>query len=164
MLRSLLAFLAGDLKDWLINELERQGHTATNDLLNSIEVAINEIGNGFEITGEYLYYGRFVDTGRRAGTKKVPISALLDWIRVKKIDLRGNSEKSVAFAIQTAIFKKGIPTDGDKSKLRWMSGTLEAKEEEIDKRVREIAGTYVDTVFDNMIENTKKLFTESTAA
>lgn len=153
-----LDILAGWIQRILIEELERQGHKATGQLINSVEVAVNDITDGFEIVGQHLYYGRFVDTGRKAGVKRVPIDALIDWIRVKKMDLRGNSERQVAFAIQRAIYNKGIPTDGDQRKKRWMSGTLEAKALEIDEKIREIAGYYVDLVFDNMIERSKKEF------
>lgn len=153
-----LEILAGWIQKLLIEELERQGHKATGQLINSVEVAVNEIADGFEIQGHHLYYGRFVDTGRKAGVKRVPIDALIDWLRIKKMDLRGNSERQVAFAIQRAIYNKGIPTDGDQKKKRWMSGTLEVNAQEIDEKIRGIAGYYVDLVFDNMIERTRKEF------
>lgn len=159
-----LTHIANWLKIKLQDELERQGHVATADLGNSIEVAVEEIRNGFELKGSYLYYGRYVDTGRAPGVTRVPIDALLDWIRVKGITFEGKSELQTAFAIQTSIFNKGIPTDGDRDKLRWMSGTLEANETELDAMIREAAGSYVTTIFNNMIEEAQKAFYETEIA
>lgn len=160
----LLNHIADFLRAALVKELEDQGHVATGNLLKSIEVVVEEIKDGFEIKGNFLKYGRYVDTGRKPGGKKVPIAALIDWIRVKKIDLRGKSERSVAFAIQTAIFRKGIPTDGDTSKKRWMSRTLEANEEELIKQLRQAAFTNLSLLFSNLIENTQKELNENNLA
>jgi hypothetical protein len=59
------------------------------------------------------FYGEFVIRGRKPGTKKVPISALVAWIKRKRLqgrDKRGRfiSANSLAYAIQTAIYKRGI--------------------------------------------------------
>ena len=153
-----LIHIADYLKRKLQDELARQGHVATGDLGNSIEVVVEEITNGFELKGSYLYYGKFVDTGRAPGVTRVPIDALLDWIYVKGISFEGKSEMQTAFAIQTSIFNKGIPTDGDPDKLRWMSGTIEANETELDALIREAAGSYVTTIFNNLVEESQKAF------
>jgi len=163
-MESALRHIARWLKLKLQDELERQGHVATSDLGNSIEVAVSEITNGFELKGSYLYYGKFVDTGRAAGVTRVPIDALLDWIRVKGISFEGKSEMQTAFAIQTSIYQKGIPTDGNQDKLRWMSGTLDANETELDAMIREAAGSYVTTLFNNMIEESQRAFYDTEIA
>lgn len=61
----------------------------------------------------YVDYFENVNLGRKKQKKKVPISALLDWIKVR--GLRGRDKKgrfipqlSFAFAIQTNIYKFGI--------------------------------------------------------
>jgi len=58
-------------------------------------------------------YGKYVISGRKKFAKKVPISALLKWL--KKIGLQGRNKRgrfishnSLAFAIQTSIWKNGI--------------------------------------------------------
>jgi hypothetical protein len=57
-------------------------------------------------------YGTYVNSGRKSGGKKVPISVLVEWIERKAI-VNGNKEvKSLAFAIQQAIHKEGSPTAG----------------------------------------------------
>lgn len=159
-----LTHIANWLKSQLEAELERQGHIATGDLGNSIEVIVEELTNGFEIKGSYLHYGKYVDTGRAPGVTPVPIDALLDWIRVKNISFEGKSELQTAFAIRNSIFNNGIPTDGDSSKLRWVSGTLENKENELDAMIREAAGSYVTLIFNNMIEESQKAFYETDIA
>jgi hypothetical protein len=132
------------LKVWLIAALERQGHKATGDLINSIDVALEKAMAGMSIVGKFVYYGRFVDTGRRAGITGVPVDELIKWIRVKNIDLRGRKERDVAFAMMFAIKKKGIPSNGAQDKKRFMSGVLEEHETEI--------FNMIDTAFYNLFE------------
>lgn len=164
MLERLKSEVAEWLKAKLNKELEEQGHIATGNLANSIEVTIKRFLDGWEIQGFFLHYGKYVDTGRRAGVKRVPLDALIEWMRVKKMDLRGKSERSVAFAIQTAIFKKGIPTDGDERKKRWISRTLEDNEQEIFDRIQPIMYQFVEVEFTNMIERTRTLLNQQEAA
>lgn len=87
---------------------------ASGKLLNSIgySVEIDTDGNPVLVL-EYIDYFENVNWGRRKEKKRVPISDLLDWIRVRGI--RGRNKKgrfipnlSFAFAIQTNIFKFGI--------------------------------------------------------
>ena len=163
-MREALLNIAEWMRQQLVAELENQGHVATSDLLNSVEVAVDDITGGFEMKGMYLYYGRFVDTGRAPGVTRVPIDALLDWIRVKGITFDGKSERQTAFAIQTSIYNNGIPTDGDSSKLRWMSATLEENQSELDSRIREAAGFYVISIFNNIIESSQQAFNQNEAA
>lgn len=150
-----LIALCNNIKQNLILELQRQGHRATGDLINSLDVVTEQISGAVSIVGRYVYYGRFVDTGRNAGLKGVPIDALIAWIRVKNIDLMGNSEKSVAFAIMNAIKKHGIPTNRDMSKRRFMSGTLERMETQIFDRITEAYGRAVEKEIVNLIEQTQ---------
>lgn len=156
MTQKALQPIAALLQQEVIMELESQGHIATGDLKDSIEATVEAYAGGFKIVGRYLYYGEYVDRGRPPGTKKVPLDALLNWIRVKKINLNGKREKDVAFAIQTAIFKKGIPTDGDDKKKRFVSRTLEANEASIKEMVEAVFYKLVTLSVDNMVEDTQK--------
>ncbi len=164
MLARLKSEVGDFLKGKLNAELEAQGHKATGNLADSIEITIKRFLDGWEIQGRFLHYGKYVDTGRAAGVKRVPLDALIEWIRVKRMDLRGKSERSVAFAIQTAIFKKGIPTDGDERKKRWISRTLEDNEQEIFDRIQPIMYQFVTVEFNNLVERTQKLLNEQAAA
>ena len=87
---------------------------ASGKLLNSIDYEIITDSDGnptLEIS--YIDYFENVNLGRRREKKKVPINALLNWIKVR--GLKGRNKKgqfipnlSFAFAIQTNIFKFGI--------------------------------------------------------
>ncbi len=83
--------------------------------------------------------------GRKPGARKVPISALIKWIKryrlklnVQKRDARGRFRKidininSLAFAIQTSIFKKGI-----KPKRKLFDDFLDGKEDIIAQLIDE---------------------------
>lgn len=156
MLEKLQTDVADFILQELIKELGYQGHIASGKLLDSLEVEVTEAAGLFSIDGRYLTYGKYVETGRKAGVKRVPIDALIEWIRVKRLDLRGKSERSVAFAIQAAIFKKGIPTDGDETKKRFVGRTLDRLESEIINRVDKIVSDFVQIEFDNIIAREQK--------
>ena len=88
---------------------------ATGDLYNSISAKVQNTTRGLQLEITYLDYYKNVNFGRRPGGKKVPIKALMEWIRVrgiKKRDAKGRFAKggikSLAFAIQTNIHKFGI--------------------------------------------------------
>jgi len=70
----------------------------------------SEVSKGDTVTAYMADYGRYVISGRRKFTRKVPISALLDWLQTKGIKPREPkmSINSLAFAIQNAIYKNGI--------------------------------------------------------
>lgn len=156
MIQKALQPIATLLQREVITELEAQGHIATGELKDSIEATVEDYTGGFKIVGRYLYYGDYVNSGRPPGTKKVPLDALINWIRVKKINLNGKREKDVAFAIQTAIFKKGIPSDGDDKKKRFVSRTLEANEVRVKEMVEAVFYKLVKLSVDNMVEDTQK--------
>ena len=88
---------------------------ASGKLLNSLSVTLvpGQGGNAGELQITYEDYFKYVNLGRKAGKKFVPIPAILEWIKVKGI--RGRNKKgqfiprlSFAFAIRQSIFKYGI--------------------------------------------------------
>jgi hypothetical protein len=96
----------------LQKELIGQGHQATGNLVNSFEQRVVKIPNSVALEILMDDYGTYVNDGRKAGGKKVPISVLIEWIERKAI-VNGNKEvKSLAFAIQQTIHKEGTPTSG----------------------------------------------------
>ena len=87
---------------------------ASGQLYNSINGSV-EIGpNGEPIAViEYADYFNNVNFGRRAGVKRVPLSALIEWIKIRGLkgrDKKGRfmSTTNLAWAIQTNIFKYGV--------------------------------------------------------
>jgi hypothetical protein len=91
---------------------------ASGQLYNSLTGSI-EIGpNGEPIALiQYQDYFNNVNFGRKAGVKRVPLSALIQWIRIRGLkgrDKKGRfmSTTNLAWAIQTNIFKYGVrPTN-----------------------------------------------------
>ena len=91
---------------------------ASGKLYDSIQYDVEIDSNGEPALAlYYIDYFKYVNEGRRAEKKRVPISALLEWISIKGI--KGRNKKgqfipklSFAFAIQENIFKYGIrPTN-----------------------------------------------------
>jgi hypothetical protein len=87
---------------------------ASGKLLNSISYeVINGTDGNPTLEISYVDYFENVNLGRRKEKKRVPIKAILDWIKVR--GLKGRNKKGqfipnlgFAFAIQTNIFKFGI--------------------------------------------------------
>jgi hypothetical protein len=86
---------------------------ASGNLYNSLTATVMPNGDDFELVITYADYFKYVNQGRRAGVKKVPLTALLDWIKIRGI--RGRDKKgrfipnlSLAFAIRQNIYKYGI--------------------------------------------------------
>lgn len=82
---------------------------ASGSLKNSIKVVPTQDGLNIEMNN----YGQWVQSGRLAGKRGVPISAIVKWIKDRKLkgrDKKGRYIKDVsfAFAIQTNIKKFGI--------------------------------------------------------
>ena len=91
---------------------------ASGKLLDSISYDVEVDTNGDAmLVISYIDYFQNVNWGRRPERKKVPISSILDWIKIRGIRgvKRGKgggagriSNLSLAFAIQTNIYKFGI--------------------------------------------------------
>jgi hypothetical protein len=86
---------------------------ATGNLLNSLTATVQNSKKGPELTITYADYFKYVNLGRSSGKKNVPISNLLEWIKIRGIKGRSKKGKfiknlSLAFAIQKNIFKYGI--------------------------------------------------------
>ena len=92
-----------------------------------------------------VYYAKWVDVGRRKGAKRVPLKALLKWVRTRGITPdNGGSEKSLAFAIQTNIFKEGIKPanfiDEAQSKAKYTEEVTRALKIEVERGFENIKG------------------------
>lgn len=134
------------IAEYLEKELKRSLSlkNATGELQKSIEVAVSDVMDGFEISGSSLYYGPFVERGRKPGAKFIPIKALLDWVRIKKIKISGMSDESVAYMFQFSIKKKGI-----KPSL-FVYGTLKTNDQKIKNDIEEALKKQVVSAVENM--------------
>jgi len=109
MLRRGLELIGRLLSEKLKAELLAQGHRASGKLIDSIKADIVVSGNEAVISISYEDYGKFLNNGRRAGAKRVPIDAILRWLAVRNIGA-AIERKRIAFAIQRKIFEQGSPT------------------------------------------------------
>ena len=76
-----------------------------SDLINSVEWQYRQ--NIFTLIAND--YFQWVDSGRRPKARKVPVEALVKWIKKKNIvPNNGQTVNSLAFAIQNSIYKIGI--------------------------------------------------------
>lgn len=137
---------ANDIVKEFIKDLEAavratmisKGMKAEDDVVKTIQFKEKKEGLFEMIANDYYLYQ---STGRRAGARKVPISDLITWIKEKGIGF-GNIN-SLAFAIQTSIYKNGIkgknyidPVEevvADTSEVKLADGLEEALLEAIDK-------------------------------
>ena len=90
---------------------------ASGNLYNSLTATVMPGDNGFELVITYADYFKYVNEGRRPLVKRVPLTALLNWIKIRGIKGRNKkgrfiSNLNMAFAIRENIFKYGIrPAD-----------------------------------------------------
>jgi hypothetical protein len=88
----------------------------TGRLYNSITYDIDETNKNFSI--KYISYGKYVDSGRRAGAKPPPRLPLLNWLStthgrkflsaVNKGKDKKITDVSASYMLQKSISKKGI--------------------------------------------------------
>jgi hypothetical protein len=88
---------------------------ATGNLYKSIKGKITQTPEGPMAEIEYADYFKYVNEGRRPEKKKIPINALLEWIKIRGVRFRNErgqfrrgTTENMAFAIQRNIFKYGI--------------------------------------------------------
>lgn len=95
-----------------VNELRTQtiqsGAIASFSFLRSIEKVYERQGaiQAWRI-GSALPYAPFVNYGRKPG-KRPPVDAIVKWLALKPVDTGGKDIRQVAFAIASAIGKRGI--------------------------------------------------------
>lgn len=134
---------------------------ASGNLLNSLTYKVQGEGTDSILVITYADYFKNVNLGRRAKVKRVPLDALLKWIKIKRI--RGRDKKgrfikdlSLAWAVQTNIYKYGIrPTFIYDKTLDSLEDIFDNPppeiENEINDLVEAIAGD-INNLLENMIE------------
>lgn len=96
------------------------------------------------------YYFQYVEGGRRPFVKKVPIDALIRWIKRTRIRPKDRrvTINSLAFAIQTAIYKRGIQP----------KPFVEPALEQLEKNLDEIFDEELDKIFQQEVDRLFKEF------
>lgn len=113
---------ATDLLNVILIQLEKpytsesgkrfKGLDNKSNLYNSVQVAYTSFP---EIKVESLDYLKYLDRGRRAGGKKIPVQIILKWIKRKRIrprnakgQFKSMTLNQLAYVIQRSIFRIGI--------------------------------------------------------
>ena len=150
-----LTMIADYLKPLLVAELETQGHQATGDLIESIDHTIRKEVGAIILEGKFLDYGSYVERGRRAKAKRVPLDALIEWIKQKGFESDAKKVRGLAFAIQKKIFDVGISTPdswkGETTK-NWLSKTLNSQKQKITNDIKELITKEMMLIITNMVE------------
>lgn len=149
--------LAGYLEQELKLSLQAQGHVATKRLLNSIKVVVERSPQGQAIVGTHLYYGKYTDSGVGPRRAWADLDSLVEWIRAKPIPLKGMRELDVAKRIRWAIWQKGIPTDGDPAKLRFVRRVLDENEQVVQTTINAFFQATVASTLRNNVENATRI-------
>jgi len=104
----ILNTLAAHLESELKVNLMASKKIATKDLYDSIKVEVRNFTDSIKIIGKSLFYGKYVERGRKAGGKHVPISALISWVKQKRLATGNKAIHNMAWAVQKKIHREGI--------------------------------------------------------
>lgn len=132
-IKDMLGDLIPELNKITIEFMTRAGVSSNSNLNKSVEYVVTNKGIEM-VANSYWFYS---SEGRRPRTRKVPITALIDYI--KRYGLRpraGQSINQLAFAIQTSIYKQGINPKNYANKV--IDATADTTEEVVADEVIQI--------------------------
>lgn len=105
-IKSVLDSLCHELRKAVQLIYIQRGLKKNSDLVKSVEVKRSPHN---EIIVFANFYFEFVDRGRKRFTRKIPLSALIKFIKKNRIKLRkGQSINQLAVIFQNSIYRKGI--------------------------------------------------------
>ena len=166
-LQAALEFLKGAIQE----EIENQGHKATGNLIESIEIKIQRTADGFKGQIFMQDYAFILDKGvkanrvpyNRGSGKKTSkyIDALMVWISVIKPSMGARERKSFAFAIANKAKQEGHPTKGSFAFSR-NGRRREWAKYAIDNNIQQLEnildlGNFVAVLIDNAVTDFQKL-------
>jgi len=145
-------FLETETRKTLISK----GKKASGELIKTIEVVVKELVSSIIIEESHVFYGDFVDKGRKKGVKRVPVDALEAWIKARGFSSGVDNIRGTAFAIQTNIFKFGIkPTN-------WIDETVSRTDTKVVQMVDRVASEQLEIAIDQIFKETDKRFRTGT--
>jgi len=133
-------------------ELKKAGKDASGNLLRSLDSTVLKTGFGTSYTLKILSedYLKYVDEGRRAGSKAPPSSGakakpFLDWLRIKGIP------QEMAFPIAKKIGEEGIePTDVIAKALKKVESNISFR------KLEDGVGDWVDDLISDKLKGLSK--------
>ena len=138
----------------LASELIKQDHKATGKLISSLDYNVEESLLSTDLLITMQDYGSYVNRGRKRGAAKVPIQALVEWIKQKGIETNNKKVLGMAFAIQKTIEKQGIPTANSRKRgkrTEFVDDTIKRIQSEVERRITEATFRQVDIIVDNFV-------------
>lgn len=116
-------------------ELISTGKRATGELINSIRPEVVIKGDVYSAVLNIADYYKYVEWGRKRGSKMPPVSAILKWVKVKPVVPHQNTlsgrvptQEQLAWAIAKGIQKNGIePTPALRDSNEMTFNTFESK-------------------------------------
>lgn len=107
-----LTKIAESLLDEYLDLIEKEGHSASSDLINTATSIATFDGRYFEISFNLQDYWKYLENGTKPHFP--PIDAIERWIKVKKIvpkSVNGKvpTTKQLAFLISRKISREGTP-------------------------------------------------------
>ena len=110
-----------DLQDITVATIVQSGVKQQSNLAKSIKYV--QIKEGLNMESNFYY--PFVSAGRKSGIRKVPIKALIEYIKHYNLRPRnGQTINQLAFAIQTHIYKSGIKAKNFDVKVATAAGDI----------------------------------------
>ncbi len=141
----------------LAKELIKQDHRATGKLISSLNYDTIQRSSSATLLINMEDYGKFVNTGRKRGAAKVPIDALVEWIKQKGIETNNKKVLGMAFAIQKTIQKEGIPTRNSRKRgkrIEFVNDTLERIDSIILSMIEAGVTKQLQASIDNLVKRT----------
>lgn len=142
--------LLTELREITIQSMAASGVKSTSDLSKSVQWYYTKDGVAMKVAEYYPWVSDGHKVVRRAGVSKVPVDALIEWIKKRNIIPTGKKTiNQLAFAIQTSIYKRGI-----KSKLPTKGKGYADKvaENVADYTAEELANYLATEIADDLVE------------
>jgi hypothetical protein len=137
----------------LAKEIIKQDHSNTGKLIDSLDYNVNTANTSIDV---YMNdYGRYVNTGRKRGARKVPIQALVEWIKQRGIETNNKKALGIAFAIQKTIEKQGSPTVNSRKKgkrTEFVDDTIERISNKVENMVADVFEKEIEIQLDNFVK------------
>lgn len=139
----------------LAKEIIKQDHSNTGKLIQSLDYRVSSGANSISLIVEMNDYGKYVNTGRKRGARKVPIDALVEWIKQRGIESNNKKAIGIAFAIQKTIQRDGIPTKNSRKRgkrVEFVDDTIKRIRANLEDRVSKILEKEVELQIDNFVK------------
>lgn len=139
----------------LAKEIIKQDHSNTGKLIQSLDYRVSSGANSISVIVEMNDYGKYVNTGRKRGARKVPIDALVEWIKQRGIESNNKKAIGIAFAIQKTIQRDGIPTKNSRKRgkrVEFVDDTIKRIRANLEDRVSKILEKEVELQIDNFVK------------